>query len=117
MGRLREAEQMWVPGDDVWRRLSENVEHLAVILLDTKGRVVSWNRGAEKLNGYAAEEIIGRSFSVFYPVEATEVGHPQRELEAAAAIGRYAEEGWRVRKDGNALLGRGRNHGDLRRRR
>jgi diguanylate cyclase (GGDEF)-like protein/PAS domain S-box-containing protein len=62
--------------------------------------VVSWNRGAEKLKGYSADEIIGRSFSAFYPPEALEVGHPERQLEAAAAQGHYEEEGWRVRKDG-----------------
>jgi diguanylate cyclase (GGDEF)-like protein/PAS domain S-box-containing protein len=100
MHGLREAVPAWVPGDDAWRRLADSVEDLAIILLDRHGLVVSWNRGAEKLKGYSADEILGRSFSVFYPDEAIEVGHPDRELEAAAAIGRYEEEGWRVRKDG-----------------
>jgi diguanylate cyclase (GGDEF)-like protein/PAS domain S-box-containing protein len=101
MHGVREVQPMWVPGDDAYRRLAESVEDVAVILLDPKGSVVSWNRGAEKLKGYAAEEILGKPFSLFYPVEATEVGHPQRELEAAAAMGHHAEEGWRVRKDGS----------------
>jgi diguanylate cyclase (GGDEF)-like protein/PAS domain S-box-containing protein len=101
MHGLREAVPGWVPGDDAWRRLADSVEDLAIILLDRHGVVVSWNRGAEKLKGYTAEDIIGRSFSVFYPDEAIEIGHPHRELEAAAAIGRYEEEGWRVRKDGS----------------
>jgi diguanylate cyclase (GGDEF)-like protein/PAS domain S-box-containing protein len=81
------------------------VEHVAIILLDPNGIVVSWNRGAEKLKGYTAEEIIGKPFSVFYPSEATDVGHPQRELEAAAALGHYEEEGWRVCKDGSRFWG------------
>jgi diguanylate cyclase (GGDEF)-like protein/PAS domain S-box-containing protein len=99
MPGLREADPLWTPGDDAWHRLADSVEDLAIILLDRTGRIVSWNRGAEKLKGYSADEIIGRSFSIFYPDEALEVGHPQRELEAAAAMGRYDEEGWRVRKD------------------
>jgi diguanylate cyclase (GGDEF)-like protein/PAS domain S-box-containing protein len=90
----------WSPGDDAWRRLAENVDEVAIILLDPTGRIASWNRGAERLKGYCAEEIIGQPFSVFYPDEAIAVGHPGRELAAAASIGRYAEEGWRVRKDG-----------------
>jgi diguanylate cyclase (GGDEF)-like protein/PAS domain S-box-containing protein len=98
---LREAQPRWRPDDDAWRRLAESVEDTAIILLDAEGHVASWNRGAEKLKGYAAEEIIGRSFATFYPQEAIEVGHPARELEAAAAMGRYTEEGWRVRKDGS----------------
>jgi diguanylate cyclase (GGDEF)-like protein/PAS domain S-box-containing protein len=93
--------RMWVPGDDLWRRLAENVDEIAIILLDPSGRVASWNRGAERLKGYTAEEILGRSFEQFYPQEAVLSGHPGRELAAAASIGRYAEEGWRVRKDGS----------------
>jgi diguanylate cyclase (GGDEF)-like protein/PAS domain S-box-containing protein len=102
---LHEAQPQWVPGDDAWRRLAENIEDVAIILLDRTGHIVSWNRGAEKLKGYSAEEIIGRSFSIFYPEEAIEVGHPHRELEAAASIGHYSEEGWRVRKDGSRFWG------------
>jgi diguanylate cyclase (GGDEF)-like protein/PAS domain S-box-containing protein len=95
------AERHWVPQDDAWRRLAEAVEDVAIILLDPSGHVVSWNRGAQKLNGYTAVEIVGRPFTVFHPHEAIDVGHPQRELEAAAAMGRYEEQGWRVRKDGS----------------
>jgi diguanylate cyclase (GGDEF)-like protein/PAS domain S-box-containing protein len=100
MSILREAAFGWKPGPDAWQRLAESVEDVAIIMLDRNGIVSSWNRGAEKLKGYTAEEIIGRPFSTFYPDEAIEVGHPHRELEAAASMGRYNEEGWRVRKDG-----------------
>jgi diguanylate cyclase (GGDEF)-like protein/PAS domain S-box-containing protein len=72
----------------------------AVVFLDMEGNVVSWNDGARILKGYRAEEITGKHFSVFYTPEAQVVGHPERELAAAAALGRYEEEGWRVRNDG-----------------
>ena len=63
--------------------------------------MISWNPGAESIKGYAASEIIGRSFESFYPPEAIAVGHPARELDIAALTGRYEEQGWRVRKDGS----------------
>ena len=87
-------------------RLISGLEDMAVILLTPEGLVRSWNRGAQELKGYAAHEIIGQSFSRFYPSEALAVGHPQRELEIASAMGRFEEEGWRVRKDGSRFWAR-----------
>src|SRR5205814_1665186 len=70
-------------------------------LLDTEGRVVSWNQGAERIKGYSAHEIIGQSFTRFYPQEAIAVRFPQHELEVAAREGRFEDEGWRIRKGGS----------------
>jgi hypothetical protein len=70
-------------------------------MLDVDGNVVSWNAGAEQIKGYAAHEIVGRSFSAFYPDEDRATDHPQRNLEAALREGSHSEEGWRVRKDGS----------------
>src|SRR5215210_5417122 len=69
-------------------------------MLDPHGRVMTWNAGAEAINGYAREEIIGRHFSVFYTEEDVARNHPAEELRRAIQDGRYEEEGWRVRKDG-----------------
>jgi PAS domain S-box-containing protein len=87
--------------DERFRMLVRSVTDYAIIGLDPEGHVVGWNPGAERIQGYHANEIIGRHFSVFYPPEQIEAGHPQRELEAAVAAGRYQEEGERVRKDGS----------------
>ena len=38
-------------------------------MLDPNGIVASWNAGAERIKGYAADEIIGRHFSQFYTDE------------------------------------------------
>ena len=76
----------------------------ALLLLDPDGRIMSWNRGAELIKGYRAEEIVGRHFSCFYPPEAVEARRPQRELEVAAATGRFEYIGERVRKDGSRFL-------------
>jgi PAS domain S-box-containing protein len=79
----------------------EAVQDYAILLLDTEGRVASWNQGSQRIKGYAAEEIIGRPFMVFYTREDLAAGRPQRALELAARDGRYEDEGWRVRKDGS----------------
>ena len=73
-------------------------------MLDPKGNVVSWNPGAERIKGYKADEILGRHFSCFYLPEAIAKGHPDAELRIATKEGRYAEEGWRLRKDGSRFL-------------
>jgi diguanylate cyclase (GGDEF)-like protein/PAS domain S-box-containing protein len=85
--------------DAVWRRFLGNLRDYAIVILDAGGNVVTWNEGARLLNGYTTAEIIGTHFSTFYTPEARAVGHPERELALAASVGRYEEEGWRVRKD------------------
>src|SRR4030095_8780391 len=86
---------------DPFRQLVHGVQDYAIYLLDREGRIVSWNRGAERLKGYAAEEIIGRHFSVLYPPEAIERRWPQRELKMAQESGRLEDEGWGVRQEGS----------------
>ncbi|MFM0641803.1 PAS domain S-box protein [Paraburkholderia metrosideri] len=87
---------------DYWA-LVQSIEDYAIFLLDPAGRIVSWNAGAQKLNGYAAHEIIGAHFSRFYTAEAVERGWPGYELQQAALTGRFEDEGWRVRKDGTTF--------------
>jgi PAS domain S-box-containing protein len=79
----------------------EGVTDYAILMLDATGHVSSWNAGACRLKGYEAGEIIGRHFSQFYPKEDIEKGKPAHELEVAARVGRFEDEGWRVRKDGS----------------
>jgi PAS domain S-box-containing protein len=69
-------------------------------MLDPEGRVTNWNAGAERIKGYAPEEIMGEHFSRFYTPEDREAGVPKRALETARREGRYEAEGWRLRKDG-----------------
>jgi PAS domain S-box-containing protein len=84
---------------DLYSLLVESVQDYAIFVLDAKGNVVSWNPGAQRIKGYEASEIIGRHFSTFYPPE--DLGKPPHELEVAAAVGRFEDEGWRLRKDGS----------------
>jgi PAS domain S-box-containing protein len=77
-----------------------SVRDYAIFLLDPEGNVATWNAGAEAIKGYAAREIIGRHFSVFYTDADRERDHPGYELAVARKEGRFEEEGWRLRKDG-----------------
>jgi PAS domain S-box-containing protein len=85
---------------DEYRLLIESVQDYAIFFLDPEGRVTTWNRGAERINGYRADEIIGRHFSCFHERHEVAAGKPLEELRIAAEAGRFEEEGWRVRKDG-----------------
>jgi diguanylate cyclase (GGDEF)-like protein/PAS domain S-box-containing protein len=81
-------------------QLVGSVRDYAILGLDVGGSVISWNAGAELIKGYRAEEIIGRHFSVFYPREDIDSGKPAAELVEATRLGRFEDEGWRLRKDG-----------------
>ena len=92
--RLRASEERF-------RLMVETVKDYAIFMLDPGGFIVSWNAGARAAKGYEASEIIGKHFSVFYPPEVAATGFPDRELKEATQLGRFEDEGWRVRKDGS----------------
>ncbi len=92
--QLQESEQRF-------RSLVDAVEEYAIFMLDPDGRVVTWNEGAERIKGYAEDEIVGRHFSTFYTDEDREGGVPAANLDAAMKEGWVEDEGWRVRDDGS----------------
>jgi PAS domain S-box-containing protein len=79
----------------------ESVKDYAIFALDPNGYILSWNPGAKRIKGYTAEDAIGKHFSVFYTADRVAEGFPQYELREAARVGRFEDEGWRVRKDGS----------------
>jgi len=97
----RNHEEALRLSEERFRLLVEGVDDHAIFMLDPNGMVASWNVGAERINGYTADEIIGRHFSTFYPREVVESGWPDHELAVAVEQGRFVDEGWRVRKDGS----------------
>src|SRR4029077_13283297 len=84
---------------DIFRLLVQEVKDYAIFMLDPRGKILSWNAGAQRLKGYTADEIIGKHFSIFYGKDDLANRKPQRELETAAMEGRVEDEGWRLRKD------------------
>ena len=87
--------------DEQYRLIVQSIKDYAVFMLDPDGRILSWNEGARLIKGYTAPEVLGRSFEIFYPGEAVADGFPKRELKEAARVGRFEDEGWRIRKDGS----------------
>ena len=92
----------WEPisGERQFRLLVQSVVDYAIFMLDPTGVIRSWNAGAARMKGYAADEIIGRHFSSFYTPEDRAAGVPQRALATALSEGKFEAEGWRLRKDG-----------------
>jgi PAS domain S-box-containing protein len=80
--------------------LIEAVTDYGIFMLDPGGHIVSWNSGAQKLKGWRRDEVLGHHFSIFYPPDAVSSGWPQEELRRARELGRFEDEGWRIRKDG-----------------
>ena len=87
--------------DEQFRLLVQSVTDYAIFLLDSSGRVISWNEGAERIKGYSAGEIVGRPIAVFYLPEDRDAGKPEQGLNCAEREGRFRAEGWRLRKDGS----------------
>ncbi len=89
--------------EELFRLLVGRVQDYAIFMLDLQGHVITWNDGAARIKGYESPEIIGRHFSCFYTPGDISAGKPQNALAIAAAAGRYAEEGLRLRKDGSTF--------------
>lgn len=90
-------------GGRIYQLMVDSVRDYAIFMLDPYGHVASWNRGAQRIKGYTADEIIGQHFSVFYPPEDLATDKPGMELRVASLEGRFEDEGIRVRKDGSVF--------------
>jgi PAS domain S-box-containing protein len=97
----RRAEETLRLSEERFRLLVHSVKDYGIFMLDPDGRVASWNEGARRIKGYEPDEILGRHFSIFYPPESLATGLPEHELKTATAVGRFEDEGWRIRKDGS----------------
>jgi PAS domain S-box-containing protein len=97
----KQAEEAQRQSEELFRLLVEGVDDYAIIMLDPRGCIISWNTGAERIKKYKGSEIIGQHVSRFYTSEDIQRGKPKQALEIAAREGRFEDEGWRVRKDGS----------------
>lgn len=94
--------------EEAFQTLVQGLYDHAIFMLNPDGYVTNWNAGAERIIGYAAEEAVGQHFSVFHSDGERERGIPEQILEQARIAGRYFEEGWRVRRNGERF--RAENH-------
>jgi PAS domain S-box-containing protein len=99
LSERKRAEEQLIASESRFRLLVDNVKEYAIFLLDGEGRITTWNAGAERINGYRADEIIGRHISCVYPGGEADREKVQAELKAALEKGSFEEDGWRVRKD------------------
>jgi PAS domain S-box-containing protein len=99
-----QAEEALRDCEDKYRMLLDEIGDYAIFMLNPAGQIVSCNAGAERIKGYTAEQIIGHSFSCFFPPEDIKSGRPEEVLRMTAASGRHEEHGMRVRRDGSQFL-------------
>jgi PAS domain S-box-containing protein len=85
----------------LYKTMVDGVTDYALVMLDTAGIVLTWNTGAERINGYTADEIIGCDYALFFTREDVMRLTPQHQLEIAAETGRMENECWRVRQNGS----------------
>jgi PAS domain S-box-containing protein len=87
-----------------FRLLVDSLKEYAIFTVDGGGRVTSWNRGAERLLGYTAAEIVGRESSLLLAPEENQTGVATGDLHRATREGTAEAERWHVRKDGSRFL-------------
>jgi PAS domain S-box-containing protein len=103
-GEERGREDDWKrDGENLFRLMVESVSVYSIFAIDTGGRILSWNKGAEEVFGYRKEEIVGESFAILFTPEDRSQGAPERELENVRSNGRSGENRWHLRKDGSRL--------------
>ena len=97
----KKAEERLRLSEERFRLLVDEIRGYAIFMLDAEGNIASWNKGAEALKGYTAEEAIGKHYSIFYPSEEVPREKAMEVLRIALEHGRAEDEGWRIRKDGS----------------
>ncbi|HEY1006098.1 MAG TPA: PAS domain-containing sensor histidine kinase, partial [Sphingobacteriaceae bacterium] len=101
--KRRAAEEQQRISEDDLRSLINSVKDYAIFRLDRDGMILNWNHGAENLTGYTQDEIIGRSFRIFYAPGDLAMGTAEKDLAMAARKGHLEKENWLARKDGSSF--------------
>jgi PAS domain S-box-containing protein len=97
------AEKNLLSYENIYQKMIAEIEDYAIILLDVNGNVKSWNKGAEKIKGYTAEEVLGKQYRMFFTQSDREQQLPEKLLMEAKDKGKVVTEGWRLKKDGNCI--------------
>ncbi|WP_349317789.1 PAS domain S-box protein [Chitinophaga sp. MM2321] len=102
---VEQKNEALIRSEERFHKMIAEVEDYAILLLDKNGIIQNWNKGAEKIKGYKEEEIVGKSFRIFYLPADQQNKLPEKLIEEARTLGRASHEGWRLRKDGTAFWG------------
>ena len=103
---LTDLPQMWTD-QERWQVLMENVKDYGIFMLDSLGRIATWNAGAERLLGYPGDDILGEPFGKIFTPEDVQQRQPEFELREARNKGRCEDERWHVRRDGSQFWASG----------
>jgi PAS domain S-box-containing protein len=103
--KVEKRTQTLKKSEERYHKMVEEVQDYAILLLDKKGNIMNWNKGAENIKGYSEQEIIGKNFSVFYRQSDRDDRLPQKLIKQAETTGKAMHEGWRLRKDGTMFWG------------
>ena len=87
------------------KKMIEEIQDYAIILMDIDGTILSWNIGAKKIKGYEEHEIIGQNFRIFYMPQDRQAGLPEQLIALAKKEGRARHIGRRLKKDGTIFWG------------
>lgn len=105
LAELNHSNDQLKESEERYHRMIGEVQDYAIILLDQRGQIERWNKGAELIKGYLEEEVLGKSFRIFYTTDDQKSGLPDKLLAEARRAGKVSHEGWRVRKDGTRFWG------------
>ena len=97
---LRESERRY-------RQIVEGAEDFAIVTLDERGVIKSWNSGAERITKFTPDEAIGQPGSIFFTPDDNQAGAAEDEMNRASRDGRAVNERWYQRKDGSRFWGSG----------
>lgn len=100
VGALRATDAQLRESREQLRLMIESAHDHMILSFDARGSVISWNPAAGRLLGYTADEAQGMGYGLLFSPEDRTKGVPGQALQAASSDGRYAFEGWRIRKDG-----------------
>lgn len=103
----KRAEENLRQSEERYRLLIESAKEYAIFMIDSGGSVATWNSGAQRVFGYAPEEIVGRPGSLLFTEEDRAAGVPEAEMQTAAETGRSSDDRWHLRKDGSRFWASG----------
>lgn len=100
------AASLW-DSDERWNLLMEHIKEYAIFMMDPEGRVVSWNKGAERVLGYTESDVLGQRLDRIFTPEDVAADVPRKELRTALEKGRAEDDRWQLRKDGTRFWANG----------